>query len=99
MINKNAKSAESLIKFTWMRTHPSFATTDCTIGVIDWEKINSTQWTFHQHILLEVFKFLTIEESNVALDDLLVLKPEERLAVIMCINEKFQINELEENLR
>jgi hypothetical protein len=99
LINKNAKSAESLIKFTWMRTHPSFATTDCGIGVVDWERINSTQWTFHQHILVEVFKFLTIEESNVSLDDLLVLKPEERQAVIMCLNEKFQINELEENLR
>ena len=98
-MNKNAKSAESLIRYTWMRSHPSFATTDCGIGVVDWEKINSTQWTFHQQILIEVLKFLTVEESNVCLDDLLVLKPEERQAVILCLNEKFALTELEENLR
>jgi hypothetical protein len=98
-MNKNAKSAESLIRFTWMRSHPSFATTDCGIGVVDWEKINSTQWTFHQQILIEVLKFLTVEESNVCLDDLLVLKPEERQTVILCLNEKFALSELEENLR
>jgi hypothetical protein len=99
MMNKNAKSAESLIRYTWMRSHPSFATTDCGIGVVDWKKINSTQWTFHQQILIEVLKFLTVEESNVCLDDLLVLKPEERQAVILCLNEKFALTELEENLR
>jgi hypothetical protein len=99
MMNKNAKSAESLIRYTWMRSHASFATTDCGIGVVDWEKINSTQWTFHQQILIEVLKFLTVEESNVCLDDLLVLKPEERQAVILCLNEKFALTELEENLR
>jgi hypothetical protein len=98
-MNKNAKSAESLIRFTWMRSHPSFATTDCGIGVVDWDKINSTQWTFHQQILIEVLKFLTVEESNVSLDDLLVLKPEERQTVILCLNEKFSLTELEENLR
>jgi hypothetical protein len=98
-MNKNAKSAESLIRFTWMRSHPSFATTDCGIGVVDWDKINSTQWTFHQQILIEVLKFLTVEESNVCLDDLLVLKPEERQTVILCLNEKFALSELEENLR
>jgi hypothetical protein len=98
-MNKNAKSAESLIRFTWMRSHPSFSTTDCEIGVVDWNKINSTQWTFHQQILIEVLKFLTVEESNVCLDDLLVLKPEERQTVILCLNEKFALTELEENLR
>jgi hypothetical protein len=82
-----------------MRSHPSFATTDCGIGVVDWNKINSTQWTFHQQILIEVLKFLTVEESNVSLDDLLVLKPDERQTVIMCLNEKFALSELEENLR
>jgi hypothetical protein len=42
---------------------------------------------------------LTVEESNVSLDDLLVLKPDERQTVIMCLNEKFALSELEENLR
>jgi len=98
-MNKNAKSAGSLIKFTWMRSHPSFDSTDCEIGLVDWNKINSTQWTFHQQILVEVLKFLTVEESNVSLDDLLVLKPDELQTVIMCLNEKFALSELEENLR
>lgn len=99
MINNKVRSADHLIKYTWMRNHPSFNTSDCSIGQIDWELINKTQWTFHQQILVEVLKFLTIEESNVSLDDLLVLKPEELQVVLLCLKEKFNVDNLEENLR
>jgi hypothetical protein len=48
--------------------------------------------------MIEVFKFITLEESNISLDDLLALSPVDRQAVIVAINAKFSIKELQENL-
>ena len=97
---KKRKSAETLVKYSWMREHPAFLGTDCEIGVIDWETINDFkwEWSFQQQIMIEVFKFLLLEESNVSLDDLMALNPVDRQAVIMAINAKFSINDLNENL-
>lgn len=96
---KALKSAELLIKYTWLRDHEAFRSTDCEIGVIDWEAINTTNWNFKQAILIEVLKFLLVEESNVSLDDLMALDELDRQAVIVALNSKFAVNELEENLR
>lgn len=96
---KALKSAELLIKYTWLRDHEAFRSTDCEIGVIDWEAINRTNWNFKQAILIEVLKFLLVEESNVSLDDLMALDELDRQAVIVALNSKFAVNELEENLR
>lgn len=97
---KKRKSAETLVKYSWMREHPAFLGTDCEIGVIDWETINDFkwEWSFQQQVMIEVFKFLLLEESNVSLDDLMALNPVDRQAVIMAINAKFSINDLNENL-
>jgi hypothetical protein len=95
---KKLKSAEVLIKYSWMRNHESFKTTDCEMGNIDWDLIEKTNWTFHQAIMVEVLKFLVLEESNVSLDDLMALYPYDRQAVITALNVKFALTELQENL-
>lgn len=97
---KKRKAAETLIKYSWLRDHKAFLGTDCEIGVIDWETINdfNWNWSFQQQIMIEVFKFLLLEESNVSLDDLMALNAVDRQAVIMALNAKFSINDLNENL-
>jgi hypothetical protein len=67
--------------------------------VIDWNPINNAEWNFNQQILIEVFKFITTEESNVQLDDLLALSPVDRGAALLAIQEKFKTQTLEENIR
>lgn len=96
---KKLRSAEVLLKYSSLRNHPTFKTTDCQIGQVDWDLINKTNWTFHQAVLVEVFKFILLEESNVSLDDLMVLDPLDRQAIILALNTRFEINALEENLR
>lgn len=96
---KGLKSAELLIKYTWLRDHEAFTSTDCEIGVVDWERINQHDWNFKQAIMIEVLKFLLTEESNVSLDDLMALNDIDRQAVLISLNSKFTVNELEENLR
>jgi hypothetical protein len=98
MNRKKLKSAEVLIKYSWMSDHQGFKTTDCEMGVIDWALIERTNWTFHQAILVEVLKFLVLEESNVSLDDLMALYPYDRQAVLTALNVKFAVTELQENL-
>lgn len=93
------KSAEVLIKYTWLRNHEALKTTDCEIGDIDWDRILKNDWTFHEAILIEVLKFLLLEESNVSLDDLMALNEFDRQAVIVALNIKFSVNDLEENLK
>lgn len=98
-MKNDRKAAETLIRYTWMNNHEAFQSTDCQIGIIDWEKINETQWDFQEQILIEVFKFITTEESNVQLDDLLALNQVDRSAALLAIQEKFKIQDLEENLQ
>lgn len=97
---KKLKAAENLIKYSWMREHNAFLATDCGIGVVDWETINDFKWnwSFQQQIMIEVFKFILLEESNVALDDLMALKPMDRQAVLIALNTKFAVVDLDENL-
>lgn len=98
-MKNDRRAAEILIRYSWMKDHPAFQNTDCQIGVIDWEAINNTEWNFNQQILIEVFKFITAEESNVQLDDLLALNPVDRGAALLAIQEKFKTQPLEENIR
>lgn len=97
-MKNDRRAAEILIRYSWMKEHPALQKIDCQIGVIDWEAINNTEWNFNQQILIEVFKFITTEESNVQLDDLLVLSPVDRGAALLAIQEKFKTQTLEENL-
>lgn len=93
------RAAEILIRYSWMNDHEAFQSTDCQIGIIDWDKINKTEWNFQEQILVEVFKFITIEESNVQLDDLMALSQIDRSAALLAIQEKFKLQDLEENLQ
>jgi hypothetical protein len=98
-MKNDRRAAEILIRYSWMKDHPAFQNTDCQIGVIDWNPINNAEWNFNQQILIEVFKFITTEESNVQLDDLLALNPVDRGAALLAIQEKFKTQTLEENIR
>jgi hypothetical protein len=81
-----------------MDTHPAFSTTDCEVNIIDWDRIDGYDWSLKEQILVEVLRFITSDESNVQLEDLLTLTQLEQQAVLVSLNVALTTQSLEENL-
>jgi hypothetical protein len=81
-----------------MDTHPAFSTTDCEVNIIDWDRIDGYDWSLKEQILVEVLRFITSDESNVELQDLLTLTQLEQQAVLISLNVALTTQSLEENL-
>jgi hypothetical protein len=81
-----------------MDTHPAFSTTDCEVNIIDWDRIDGHDWSLKEQILVEVLRFITSDESNVQLEDLLTLTQLEQQAVLVSLNVALTTQSLEENL-
>jgi hypothetical protein len=95
---KRFQAASLLVRTTWMDTHPAFSTTDCEVNIIDWDRIDGYDWSLKEQILVEVLRFITSDESNVQLEDLLTLTQLEQQAVLVSLNVALTTQSLEENL-
>lgn len=98
MNNKRFQAAHILVRTTWMDSHPALKTTDCEVNQIDWQAIDSYDWSLKEQILIEVLRFVTTNESNVQLEDLLTLSQIEQQAVLLSLTQVLSNYSLEENL-
>lgn len=98
MTNKRYKAASILLRTTWMEDHPAFNTTDCEVNSIDWNKIDSYDWSLPEQVMIEVLRFILCDESNVQLEDLLMLSRIDQMAVLLSLNYALSDQALEENL-
>lgn len=81
-----------------MDTHPAMQSTDCEVSQIDWLTIDSHDWSLKEQVLIEVLRFVTTNQSNVQLDDLLSLTQLEQHAVLLSLTQSLSSYSLEENL-
>jgi hypothetical protein len=95
-MNKNYHAADMLLKYSSLVGLDTFKNVEVAINKIDWEEIESGDYTFSQLILIEVFRFLLTDSGNVQLEDLLALSETERQAVMLTLNEKFKVNSFED---
>lgn len=94
-VNRN-HIASLLVKMTWMRDHQAFTTTDLEINVIDWKKIDSTDWKPAEKILIEFLRFIICGESQAYISSLNVLTKQEKAAVTMCLKMLYDENTFED---
>jgi hypothetical protein len=93
-----AKVAANIVKMTWMREHPAFATTDLDINVVDWKMIDKQEWTRTEKVLVEFLRFINCGESLIRLSEINLLSQDERRVVALSLNMLYNDLGLEENL-
>jgi hypothetical protein len=91
-------SSALLARYTFLRDHPHLVHADFELGKINWEYIDAQEWSPTQLIIIEVLRFLVTGSANVQLEDLNYLTEVERHAVVMALNERYNMASLEENL-
>lgn len=96
-MNRN-HSASILVKMTWMRNHPAFATTDLDINQIDWSAIDKVEWSRTEKVLIEVLRFINCGESGLRLSELNLLSKDDQKTVVLVLNMLYDDKGLEENL-
>lgn len=98
MNSKRYQAAHILIRTTWLDRHPALQSSDCELHFIDWDTIGNHEWLFNEQVLLEVLRFVTTNQSNLQIDDLLTLTQLEQHAVLTALNQALAGFALEENL-
>ena len=93
-----AKVAANLVKMTWMREHPAFATTDLDINVVDWKLIDQQDWNRSEKVLVEILRFINCGESLIRISELNMLSEDEKRVVALSLNMLYNDLGLEENL-
>ena len=91
-------SSALLARYTFLRDHPHLVHADFELGKINCEDIDAQEWSPTQLIIIEVLRFLVTGSANVQLEDLNYLTEVERHAVVMALNERYNMASLEENL-
>ena len=93
-----AKVAANLVKMTWMREHPAFATTDLDINVVDWKLIDQQDWNGSEKVLVEILRFINCGESLIRISEINMLSEDEKRVVALSLNMLYNDLGLEENL-
>jgi len=93
-----AKVAANLVKMTWMRDHPAFATTDLDINIVDWKMIDQQDWTRSEKVLVEILRFINCGESLIRISEINMLSEDEKRVVALSLNMLYNDLGLEENL-
>jgi hypothetical protein len=88
-MSQNIEAAEILVRYSSLENLPALSTSEISINQIDWEKIGSSVLTKQQEILIDVLRFILLDQSTVNLIDLLALNDVDLHAVLLAINTKF----------
>jgi hypothetical protein len=95
---ENCKAADLLIKMTVLNTHDAFSSSEVSINIVDWEAIQKGIYTKNESILVEVFRFILLDNGHVYLNDLMELTPIERESVFLALELKFRRHEYQETI-
>ena len=88
-MSQNIEAAEILVRYSSLENLPALSTSEISINQIDWEKIGSSVLTKQQEILIDVLRFILLDQSSADLMDLLALNDVDLHAVLLAINSKF----------
>lgn len=90
----NLDAYQILRRHTFIYDHALFNDSDGDLGRLNWHAIDNHEWSFKQQIIIEVVRFILTNTGNAQLEDLLTLNEQERGAVLLALNEKFKVAEL-----
>jgi hypothetical protein len=88
-MSKKIEAAEILVRYSSLSNLKALQTSEIGINQIDWEKIGNSELTKQEEILVDVLRFILLDQSSADLMDLLALNDVDLHAVLLAINSKF----------
>lgn len=88
-MTKKLEAAEILVRYSALNNLPALNTSEIAINQIDWEKIETSELSKQESILIEVLRFILLDQTHIHLTDLLCLSDIDLNAVLLAINSKY----------
>lgn len=89
MSNRKMEAAEILVRYSSLSSLPALMSSEISINQIDWEKIGNSELTKQEEVLIDVLRFIVLDQSTASLMDLLALNDVDLHAVLLAINSKY----------
>lgn len=89
MSNKKVEAAEILVRYSSLHDLPALQSSEIAINQIDWERIGNSELTKQEEVLIDILRFILLDQSTASLMDLLTLNDVDLHAALLAINSKY----------
>lgn len=91
-MNLKTEAAEILVRYSSLENLPALKTSEISINQIDWQKIDGSELSKQEATLIEVLRFILLDQTYIGLADLLCLNDVDLNAVLLALNSKYNGN-------
>lgn len=88
-MKNNIAAAEILVSYSSLNNLPALSTSEISINQIDWEKIETSTLSKQESVLIEILRFILLNQTAAHVSDLLVLNDVDLRAVLLALDTKF----------
>jgi hypothetical protein len=82
-------AADMLVRYSSLSNLPALSTSEISINKIDWERLENAELTKQESILIEVLRFILLEQTGLSVSSLLALNDLDLRAVLLALNTKY----------
>lgn len=89
MSSKKIEAAEILVRYSSLNALPALQSSEIGINQIDWKKLGNSELTKQEEVLVDILRFILLDQSTASMMDLLTLNDVDLHAVLLSINSKY----------
>ena len=82
-------AADILVNYSSLQNIQALKTSEVSINKIDWAKIETSVLSKQESILIEILRFILLDQTSASIVDLLTLNDYDLHAVLLSLNTKF----------
>jgi len=88
-VKDSLTAADLLVRYSSLDNLPALSTSEISINKIDWERLENSELTKQEEILIEVLRFILLEQTGLSVSSLLLLNDLDLKAVLLALNTKY----------
>lgn len=88
-MTKKLEAAEILVRYSQLNNLPALQTSEISINQIDWESISASELTKQEYVLVEILRFILLDQSAASIKDLMSLNDVDLHAVLLALKTKY----------
>jgi hypothetical protein len=86
---ESVEAAEVLVRYSSLSNLKALSSSEIAINQIDWARLEDSELTKQESILIEVLRFLLLGQTGLGLSSLLSLNDLDLAAVLLALNTKY----------
>ncbi len=86
---ESVEAAEILVRYSSLSNLKALNSSEIAINQIDWARLEDSELTKQESILIEVLRFLLLGQTGLGLSSLLSLNDLDLAAVLLALNTKY----------